>query len=183
MGSKKSETLFKGKFLSLHRQDHWEYVERHNCEGAVMLVPLTEEGKVVLLEQYRAPMGKRVIEWPAGLVNDLAEHRGEPWVSAARRELIEETGYEAKELKFLTKGPTSPGMSNEVVAFYLARGLKKVGPGGGDHHEDIIVHEVPLQEVREWLQRQEAQGHPVDPKVYVGLYFLSDFMPMEKFSL
>jgi ADP-ribose pyrophosphatase len=172
MKEKKPQVLFQGDYLSLHRRDHWEFVERRHCEGAVMMVPVTDEGKVVLLEQFRAPIQARIIEWPAGLVNDLAEHRGEPWESAARRELIEETGYEAASLKLLTQGPTSPGMSTEQVALYLAEGLKKVGPGGGDEHEDIIVHEVPLSVVETWLKEQEAKGHQVDPKVYAGLYFL-----------
>jgi ADP-ribose pyrophosphatase len=172
MDPKSPKKLFQGNYLSLLRQDHWEYVERSRCEGAVMVVPVTDEGKVILLEQYRVPVGGRVIEWPAGLVNDLPEHRGEAWEAAARRELIEETGYEAGEWAPLTQGPTSPGMSNEVVAFYLARGLKKVGTGGGDAHEDIIVHEIHLNEVEGWLKKQEAAGHQVDPKVYAGLYFL-----------
>jgi ADP-ribose pyrophosphatase len=169
---KQGKILFQGKYLSLLRHDHWEFVERNHCDGAVMMVPVTEEGKVVLLEQYRTPMGKRIIEWPAGLVSDLAEHRGEAWEDAARRELLEETGYQAEELRLLTRGPPSPGMSNELVAIYLAKGLKKVGPGGGDPTEDIVVHEVPLQEVESWLKKQEGHGHTVDPKVYAGLYFI-----------
>lgn len=164
--------LYRGRYLDLMQRGHWEYVERHNCEGAVIVVPLTDEGKVILLEQYRAPMSRRVIEWPAGLVNDLEENRGEDWENAARRELLEETGYEAAQWKPLVRGPTSPGMSSEIIVMYLAQGLRKKGPGGGDHHEDIVVHEILLDEVDDWLSRQEAEGRPVDPKVYAGLYFL-----------
>jgi len=85
--------------------------------------------------------------------------------------LLEETGYEARCWQFLCEGPPSPGLSDEIVSFFMATGLKKIGPGGGVHDEQITVHEVPLREVRDWLQAQVALGKLIDPKIYAGVYF------------
>jgi ADP-ribose pyrophosphatase len=113
-----------------------------------------------------------VIEWPAGLVNDKASQDAESMESAARRELLEETGYEADQLSYLASGPVSSGLSSEIITFYQALGVVKTGPGGGDASESIVVHEVPLKEADIWLYERERKGYLVDPKVFVGLYFL-----------
>lgn len=171
----KIDIVYEGKYLRLLHKEGWEFVERNNCEGAVIIIGVTEEGKVLLVEQYRKPLGKKVIEFPAGLVNDLPGQRGEDWIEAAHREFLEETGYRAEKLQLLTKGPSSPGMSNEIIAQYLASGLKKVGKGGGDETESIRVYEIPLKEVSGWLRKKEAEGKLVDPKVFAGLYFIEQF--------
>ena len=90
---------------------------------------------------------------------------------AARRELLEETGYEARLMRALTCGPPSAGMSSEIVTFLLATGLSRTGRGGGDPTEEIEVHAVPLAEVPAWLEQRSDNGALVDPKVYAGLYF------------
>jgi len=99
-------------------------------------------------------------------------HDLETLEAAARRELLEETGYEAGHLTLLAGGPVSSGLSSEIITFYQALDVVKKGLGGGDATESIKVHEVPLKEVDLWLYEMEKKGFLVDPKIYVGLYFL-----------
>ena len=150
----------------------WEYVERPAASGVVAVVALTDDGLLVLIEQYRPPVGRTVIELPAGLAGDVPGQSDEPLAAAAIRELREETGYQAEQMQQLTAGPSSAGLTSEIVTLFLASGLTKVGPGGGDASEDIRVHEVPLVDVHDWLARKLQDGAPTDPKVYAGLYFL-----------
>ena len=116
-------------------------------------------------------MGKKVLELPAGLSGD-EHYGGEEFIEAAKRELREETGYEAVEWEQLAGGPPSAGLSNEVVVFFRARNLRKVGEGGGEKNESITVHKVHLPHVAEWLKAREKEGFLIDPKIYAGLYFL-----------
>jgi ADP-ribose pyrophosphatase len=109
---------------------------------------------------------------PAGLVGDLAGHAGEDALEAARRELEEETGYRCERLDFIHAGPSSSGMSTEMIAFVRARDLRKVGAGGGDASENIIVHEVPRAEAGRWLFARAAEGYSIDPKLFAGLWFI-----------
>jgi len=165
-------TRYAGRYLSLLERDGWEFASRSNASGVVVLVPVTDQGEIVLVEQFRKPVGKDVIELPAGLVGDH-EDPDESILQAARRELEEETGYAAAQLDLLMECPSSAGMSDEIVSFVLARGLHRVGPGGGDESEDIQVHTIALDEVDHWLREQQAKGKPMDPKIYVALYWLS----------
>lgn len=160
-----------GKFVRLLIKGGWEYVERPNCTGAVIIVAATDTGRLLLTEQYRIPVGKPVIEFPAGLIGDEGAGR-EDLAQAARRELLEETGYEAKRILPLASGPTSAGLTSELVWLVQAVGLRKRSAGGGDTDERITVHEVPLSDVERWLREQEQRGTLVDPKVYAGLYLL-----------
>jgi ADP-ribose pyrophosphatase len=112
----------------------------------------------------------KVIELPAGLVGDVRDCASEELIEAAKRELIEETGYTAGAWKELFSGPPSAGVSSEVVTFFRATKLQCSAPGGGDEHEDITVHEVALGSVDAWLRRKIAAGVLIDPKVYAGLY-------------
>lgn len=167
------KTLFEGKYLKLFTHQDWEFVQRKNCTGIAIVVALTDENKVIFIEQYRVPIGKKVIELPGGLVNDDNPNCDESTETAARRELLEETGYEAAEITPLVKGPVNTGLSSDDVTFFRAKGLVKKGDGGGvDDYEDITVHEVPLKDARAWLMQMNEKGVAVDPKVYVGLYFL-----------
>lgn len=163
--------MWEGKYIDLVRRGTWEYAARKNITGIVGIVPLTDDGKIVLCEQYRPPVDKNVISMPAGLVGDEAGGAGESMESAAKRELFEETGYEATEFKFLFDGTSSPGVTDEVITFLLATGLKKTGPGGGDGSEDIIVHVVPVADLMEWLDEQKTGGKLIDMKVYSVLHF------------
>jgi len=98
-------------------------------------------------------------------------HRGESIEAAARRELLEETGYKADSIERLAEGPISPGMSSEVVTFVLASNLSKIGLGGGDETEGIVVREIGLGDVHQWLENRLGDGLMVDPKVYAGIHF------------
>ncbi len=170
--SSKLTVVAEGKFVRFMVKDGWEYVERPNCTGAVIIVAVTDANRLLLTEQYRIPVGKPVIEFPAGLVGDRRGEETEALETAAIRELLEETGYKAQRILPLASGPTSAGLSNELVTLVRAVGLAKRAAGGGEGYERITVHEVPLGDVEAWLRRMEARGRLVDPKVYAGLYFL-----------
>jgi ADP-ribose pyrophosphatase len=165
-------TLHTGKFLALIKEGHWEYAERTNATGAAIIVAVTDERKLLLVEQYRIPVHARTIELPAGIIGDEPGGSGEAHAETAGRELTEETGFEAGHIEALTSGPASGGLASEIVTLFLATQLRRTGPGGGVAHEDITVHEVPLAEVHEWLQDKARAGLLVDPKVYAGLYFV-----------
>ncbi len=168
---KQDTTLYGGRYLSLLERDGWEFTSRSNARCVVALVPLTPEGEIVLVEQYRKPVENRVIEIPAGLVGDHSDP-DEPVLTAAARELEEETGYSASRMEVIMDCPSSAGMSDEVITFVMATGLTRVGPGGGDGSEDIEVHVVPLCKVDGWLEDQVSAGKALDPKVFSALYWL-----------
>lgn len=161
-------------FLRLIDRDGWTFVERPNSQGVVTIIPLTAERRLLLVEQFRAPLGRKVIEFPAGLMGDEPGHENEDPVASARRELIEETGYEARDLELVATTATSPGMANELVHFILAWNLVRVGAGGGIDSENIVVHEVPIADARAWLREQEGKGLVIAAKVFAGLYFASE---------
>jgi ADP-ribose pyrophosphatase len=163
--------LAEGKYLRFMRKGKWEYADRLGVTGVVAIVAITDDGKLILVEQYRPPVNRRVIELPAGLVGDEPGQANEGLLAAARRELQEETGYLAGELSILATGPTSAGMSSEVITLVHARKLRKVGAGGGVDTEAIQVHEIRLSEVDAQLTKWMAEGKLVDPKVYAAAYF------------
>lgn len=165
------EVISAGRFLRLVRRGKWEFAERTNASGAAAIVAVTDDQRLVLIEQARPALGGVVVELPAGLVGDTPGQEAEDMAVAAGRELIEETGYEAGKISLACSGPSSPGLTSECIAIFVATALRKVGPGGGDEHEEITVHEVPLAEVESWLAARTAAGAHVDLKVYAGLYF------------
>ncbi len=164
--------LYRGKFLSLKKTGSWEYCERTNASAVVVIVARTEQGELLFTEQFRPPLNTRVIEFPAGLVGDEPGGSDESLQTAASRELEEECGYLARSMTALTRGPTSAGLTNEVIHFFLALNPQRTGPGGGVAGENITVHRVAQGDCHDWLEKQQAQGLMVDPKVYAGLYFL-----------
>lgn len=164
-------THYRGRYLSLLERDGWEYASRSNASSVAVLVPVTDAGEILLVEQYRKPVGARVIELPAGLVGDHADP-DESVLEAARRELEEETGFAAERLLALMACPSSAGMSDEIIHFILATGLKRVGPGGGDASESIEVLPVPLSQIDAWLAARLTEGALMDPKIYAALYWL-----------
>lgn len=163
--------LAEGRFVRLVAKDGWEWVERTNTSGAVVIAAVTEDRRIVLIEQYRIPLGARVIELPAGLAGDEPSAPEEELAEAARRELQEETGFVAGEMEYLIDGPSSAGLADEVYALFLARNVRREGPGGGVEQEAIEVHLVSLDEAETWLARRRKAGVLVDPKIYAGLYF------------
>jgi ADP-ribose pyrophosphatase len=169
--------LARGRYLELIDENGWEYVRRHGASGVVVVVATTDDGALVLVEQTRVPIHNTAIERPAGLVGDHAGTEGEALERAAQRELEEETGFHATRWRHLIEGPVSVGLTPEVVTFFRATGLSRVGPGGGDHTEDITVHLVPVAEVPAFLAAKAASGVAIDPKVFAGLYFLDGAWP------
>ncbi len=166
------KVIGQGRHLHLLSINDWEYVQRTRCSGIVVIVPVTEEGELIFVEQFRPPVGARVIEFPAGLVGDIPGEEDEGLLEAARRELLEETGYACQELELLIEGPVSAGMTTEVITEFLATNARKVADGGGDDSEDIEVHLVPIPEALDWLKRRREAGVLVDAKIPGGLFFV-----------
>ena len=166
-----TETLYEGQWLRMRRRGHWEFAERTHGKGmAVIVIAVTPEDNVLFVEQHRVPLGSRTIEMPAGLVGD--DHGHDTLESAARRELIEETGWDPAQVEVLLVGPTSAGMSNERIAFVRATCLRRVGAGGGVEGEGITVHEVPRAQAPAWLVARQAEGFELDLKLWAGLWML-----------
>lgn len=168
----RSVVLHEGQFIRVMARDGWEYVERTNCTGIVIILAMTKAREVIFIEQYRIPVDKRVIEFPAGLINDIRSNSRETFLTAAYRELWEETGYRAAKIEKLVEGPMSSGLCSDQIIICWASGLQKVSAGGGDGTESITVHEISLGRVESWLEDKKKKGCLVDPKIYMGLYFL-----------
>ena len=165
------QTLYEGQWLRLVRIGHWESCERTHAQGmAVIVIAVTPADEVLFVEQFRIPLGARTIEMPAGLVGD--DHAEDTLVDAARRELVEETGWSPGRVEVLLTGPTSSGMSNERIAFVRARDLVRVGDGGGVDDENIVVHAVPRAQAPAWLMRKHAEGYELDLKLWAGLWMI-----------
>ncbi len=167
-----ARTLYEGGWLRLRACGAWEYAERTRARGAVVIVAVTPADEVLFVEQFRVPVAQWTIEMPAGLVGDGAGMGDESALTAAARELEEETGWRPARVDFLHEGPSSAGMSSEQIAFVRARNLTRTGPGGGDASEDIRVHAVPRPEAHAWLRACAQAGYSIDPKLFAGLWFL-----------
>ena len=172
-----TQILGEGRWLRLVNRNSWEHVERVNVSGVVCMVAVTPDDELILVEQYRPALRRATIEIPAGLVGDVPGSEDEAFETAATRELEEESGYTAENMRFLSEGPTSSGICSETIRFYFAEGVHKIGDGGGDHSEDITVHIVPLAGIHDWLEEQTKRGVFIDPKVYAGLYFAGHAAP------
>jgi len=164
--------LAEGKFLRLVAEGTWEYAERTHTQMPVGIIALTDDGKLLLIEQYRIPVHSTVIEIPAGLVGDHAGQTEEPFEEAAKRELLEETGYSAQGVELVAIGPSTPGMVSEMSRLVRATGVKKEGPPRPDAGEEISALEIPIGEVAGYLKQRNAGGTPVDWKVYAACWFL-----------
>ena len=159
-------TEWSGRFVVAKRRGRWEYAGRaRNIHAAVILA--LDAGHVLLVEQYRVPLGKVCLELPAGLIGDETE--GEDALASARRELAEETGYRAAQWENLGEFYSSPGMLGESFTLVRATGLTRIGEGGGTESEDIVVHRVPLDRIAETIAEHRARGHGIDVRVLMLL--------------
>lgn len=165
------EVIAETRHLRFVRRDGWEYVTRQSATGVVCIIAVTPGRELLFVEQYRPPVRARMIEFPAGLAGDAGEG-DEAMEAAAQRELREETGYEAGEFEQVCVAPSSAGLTDELITFFLAHDLRQVSAGGGIDAEQITVHHVPLDTVDEWLGRMSAAGRLIDARVYTGLYLL-----------
>ena len=168
-------TVWEGNFLKTMNISYadrsgnirsWEAVERVNCTGIVTIVPVTADGDILLVRQFRPVLDSFVVEFPAGL-ND----RDESLQEAARRELIEETGHTAEEFLFLAEGPVSSGLSTEVLTVFLAKNAtpasdRLIQRYPADESEDIEVITMPLAAMYERLYACRERGDVIDLKIY-----------------
>lgn len=166
-----ADMLYRGAWLDVRRRDGREFMLRNHCKGVAIIVAVTEAGELLLCEQYRVPVGARVLELPAGLIGDAPGLEGETKLDAAKRELLEETGYEARTLTQLAAGPVSPGISSEMMDVFYTDRLIRRHEGGGDDSEAITVHAVRLEEVPAFIRSCEQNGIMADLKLFMGLYF------------
>lgn len=156
--------VWQGKYVVAKTRGRWEYVSRARGIRAAVIIAI-EDGHVLLVEQYRVPLGRVCLELPAGLIGDDDGAEDEPAEVAAIRELEEETGYTAARMDDLGEFHSSPGMVSESFTLMRARGLCKVGDGGGTDSEDITVHRVPLSALPEFVAQRRALGHAVDVRI------------------
>lgn len=169
------DTKWQGKFIAVRQVGPWEYVTRTVQQSAVAILAITQDRCVVLVEQHRPPVGHRVVEIPAGLAGDLHGQEDEALLVAAQRELLEETGYVATQWTELCGTFSSPGLTDERIVLFLAQGLDRVEKGGGDATEEIVVHEVPLGQVLEWLRQRGADP---DIKLLAALYAAGEHLKL-----
>ena len=163
------KTVWEGKYIRAVVDGPWEYVKRARDIGAAVILALTGDGEVVLVEQMRIPLGRRCIELPAGLVGD--DTPGEDAAVSAERELAEETGYHAAHWEELGEFASSPGMVGETFRLFRATGLRRTGSGGGVEHEDIVTHVVKLADIETFLAGKRADGCAIDVKLLAVLPF------------
>lgn len=162
------KTVFEGDYVYVLERDHWQYVERKKGKEAAAVLAETADGEIVLTEQFRRPLNANVIDFPAGLIGD--EEPDTDGAETAKQELEEETGYSCDSVELLARGPSSPGITSEIVSLYRAHGVRKTGKGGGVGGEDITVHVVPRTRLRSFLREKQEQGVLTDLKV--ALWFL-----------
>jgi ADP-ribose pyrophosphatase len=163
--------LHEGRFLAVKSRNGWEYVTRVNASGVVAVIATTVDEELILVEQYRPPIRGRVLELPAGLAGDLEDARDEPLIEAAKRELLEETGFVAETMESIGSVTSSAGLTDEQTELFLARRATRVGVGGGDESEEITTHLVPVAQLEAWLGDRRRAGLHIDSRVYSALYF------------
>jgi ADP-ribose pyrophosphatase len=159
---------WQGRFLEMRTRGRWEYVGRtRNIRAAVILA--IDDGHVILVEQFRIPLGRRTIELPAGLIGDEAGGEHEDALTAALRELEEETGYRATTMDLVGEFFSSPGMVTEAFTLFRASGLHQVSAGGGVDGEQITVHRVALADLDRFIADRRAQGFGIDTRMLLFL--------------
>lgn len=166
MSHEPTEIAWQGKWITAKRQGRWEFVSRARGIRAVVIVAI-DDGHVLLVDQYRVPLGQRCLELPAGLVGD--EDAGDTIEQAARRELEEETGYRCETVEPLGDFFSSPGLVSEGFTLVRVSGLTRIHEGGGTADEDITVHRVALAALPEFVAAKREEGMGVDVKLLLLL--------------
>ena len=170
------EIVWHGRFVTAKRRGRWEFVSRaRGIRAAVILA--TIDGDVLLVEQYRVPLGRMSLELPAGLIGDDDGAEGEDDLAAAGRELEEETGYRAGRIESLGEYFSSPGMVSESFTLVRATELIRTGPGGGVEGENITVHRVRLADITRFVAAKRAEGCGIDVRMLMLL--AGDFLAGE----
>ena len=162
------QTMWEGKYIRAMKRGRWEYVSRTNSVGAAVILA-EHEDKVILVEQYRVPVGARCLERPAGLVGDEEAHATVE--STAIKELEEETGFTCDRVERLGDFHSSPGMVAESFSLVRAHGVRKVGEGGGTEHEEIEVHLVAREDIPAFVAERRAAGVAIDVKLLIFMNF------------
>jgi len=163
-----AEVMWQGKYVRALKRGRWEYVSRANDIKAVVILA-EYEGKVILIDQPRAATGGRCVELPAGLIGDV--DKSATAESTAIKELEEETGFTAERIERLGDFYASPGMLSESFTLVRAHGVRKIGEGGGDEHEDINVHLVPRPEIPAFVEQMRCRGFGIDVKLLIFMGF------------
>ena len=161
-----AETMCEGDWVRLLRRGNWEFASRANDIKAVVVLA-EYEGKVILVDQPRVGPDCRCVELPAGLVGDT-DPDATPETTAIK-ELEEETGFTAERVERLGDFFASPGMLAESFTLVRAHGVRRIGEGGGDDHEDINVHLVAREDIPNFLEQRRAEGFGVDVKLLIFL--------------
>lgn len=169
MDEPREETVWQGKYIVCKVRGQWEYVGRARGIRAAVILAVDEEHHVILVEQFRVPLGRACIELPAGLIGDDEGLAGEDATSAAARELEEETGYRAGRMEVIGEFWSSPGMVSESYTLLKAHDLVKVSEGGGIEGENITVHRVSLATLPAFLAERRAMGDAIDGKMLLVL--------------
>lgn len=163
------ELRWEGRFIAAKTRGRWEYVSRTRNIKAAVILAIDEDDHVLLVDQFRIPLGRRSIELPAGLIGDEAGAENEDAATAAARELEEETGYRPGRIEAVGEFFSSPGMVTEAYTLFRAHDLVKVSAGGGVEGEDITVHRVPLSGILDFIAARRAEGCAIDTRMLLFL--------------
>lgn len=172
-GHSRPEIMWAGKYITAKREGPWEYVSRSRGIRAAVIIAIDESAEdgahLILVEQFRVPLGRACLELPAGLVGDEAGSEDEEAAAAAIRELEEETGYRASSMRDLGEFYSSPGLVSESFTLFRAEGLMQVSDGGGHEGENIRVHRAPLDRIHDYVAECRAKGMAIDVKLLLAL--------------
>jgi len=163
-----SESIYKGRVIDLRVDEvmlpngKTSSREIVTHPGAVAIIPVTKEGKLILIRQFRKPLEKTIVEIPAGKLE-----KGEEPLACAKRELEEETGYVAQSLDFVTSFYTSPGFADELIYLFYTNDLQ-LGTQSPDDDEFVEIMEVTVDEAKELVRTQQVH----DAKTAFAIQYL-----------